>query len=45
LGFLELFNNVAFHALDTIKVRLQAKSHVEDVANYLKNRVFEKRKK
>jgi hypothetical protein len=45
LGFVELFNNVVFHALDTVKVRIQAKSHFEDVANYLKNRVFEKRKK
>ena len=44
LGFVELFNNVAFHALDTIKVRNQAKSHLEDVGHYLKNRVFEKRK-
>lgn len=44
LGFVELFNNVAFHALDTIKVRNQAKNNFEDVGRYLKNRVFEKRK-
>lgn len=45
LGFVELFNNVAFHALDTIKVRNQARNQFEDVGRYLKNRVFEKRKK
>ena len=45
LGLVELFNNVAFHALDTIKVRNQAKNNFEDVGKYLKNRVFEKRKK
>lgn len=44
LAILETFNNVAFHALDTIKVRLQAKSIVEDVGGYMKNRVFDKRK-
>ena len=45
LAFLECFNNIFFHALDTIKVRNQAKNIVEDVSLYLKNRVFEKRKK
>ena len=44
LAIMESFNNIAFHALDTIKVRNQAKNIVEDVAGYMKNRVFEKRK-
>lgn len=44
LALLETFNNIAFHALDTIKVRNQAKNIVEDVAYYTRNRVFEKRK-
>jgi len=44
LAFIEAFNNIAFHALDTIKVRNQAKNIVEDVSLYLRNRVFEKRK-
>lgn len=43
LSLLEAFNNIAFHALDTIKVRNQAKNLVEDVAYYTRNRVFEKR--
>ncbi len=44
LALLEAFNNIAFHALDTIKVRNQAKNIVEDVALYTRNRVFDKRK-
>lgn len=44
LSLLEAFNNIAFHALDTIKVRNQAKNIIEDVALYTRNRVFEKRK-
>lgn len=44
LALVEAFNNIAFHALDTIKVRNQAKNIVEDVAYYTRNRVFEKRK-
>jgi len=44
LAFLEAFNNIAFHALDTIKIRNQAKNIVEDIALYTRNRVFEKRK-
>jgi len=44
LALIEAFNNIAFHGLDTIKVRNQAKNIVEDVANYTRNRVFDKRK-
>jgi len=45
LAVLDQFNNIAFHALDTIKVRNQAKNIMEDVAHYTRNRVFEKRNK
>jgi len=44
MGLVELINNTAFHGLDTLKVRIQAKCMVEDVALFYKNKVQHKRK-
>jgi len=44
MGIVELLNNTFFHGLDTLKVRLQAKSIIEDVSHYHKNKVEYKRK-
>jgi hypothetical protein len=44
MGIVELLNNTVFHGLDTLKVRLQAKSLIEDVSHFYKNKVQHKRK-
>jgi hypothetical protein len=44
MGLVEFTNNTLFHGLDTLKVRVQAKCMVEDVALFYKNKVQLKRK-
>jgi hypothetical protein len=45
MGIVELINNTIFHGLDTLKVRLQAKCMTEDVSQFYKNKVQNKRNK
>jgi hypothetical protein len=44
MGIVETFNNVVFHGLDTLKVRLQSKCMTEDISQFYKNKVQTKRK-
>lgn len=44
MGLVETFNNTIFHFFDTVKVRLQAKSMIDDVSLFHKNKVIKKSK-
>jgi len=44
MGLVEAFNNIVFHGLDTLKVRLQSKCMTEDISQFYKNKVQTKRK-
>jgi hypothetical protein len=43
MGLVEFINNTVFHGFDTLKVRLQARSLIEDVSHFNKNKVQFKR--